>query len=81
MLYIDPQTCIDRRACADASPAETIYADDELPGGRERFTGINAVSNAIPSTRRPFDDRASKRPGTAPAAPGTSRRRHTGLSE
>jgi ferredoxin len=80
MLYIDPQTCIDRGACADACPVEAIYAEDELPGGLERFTGINAVSNAIASTRGHFDDRASKRPGTARVAPGTSCRRHTRLS-
>ncbi len=42
MLVIDPEECIDCTLCEPECPAEAIYADDELPEGKEDFLEINA---------------------------------------
>ncbi len=43
MLYIDPEVCIDCRACVAACPVEAIFADTDLPAKWEGFTEINAA--------------------------------------
>ena len=42
MLYIDPEECIDCAACVPECPVEAIFAEDEVPGGQEAWTGVNA---------------------------------------
>ena len=41
-LVIDPDECIDCTLCEPESPANAIFAEDELPEGQEVFAAINA---------------------------------------
>jgi ferredoxin--NADP+ reductase len=41
-LYIDPATCIDCNACAEACPVNAIFADVELHPEAQPFIAINA---------------------------------------
>ena len=41
-LVIDPEECIDCTLCEPECPAEAIYPEDDLPGGQESFTQLNA---------------------------------------
>ncbi|MDE3071687.1 MAG: ferredoxin family protein [Pseudomonadota bacterium] len=41
-LVIDPDECIDCTLCVDECPAYAIFAEDDVPGGQERFLKINA---------------------------------------
>src|SRR5262245_19634276 len=42
MVVIDPDACIDCRACAPACPTEAIFQDDEVPERWREFIGLNA---------------------------------------
>ncbi|MFC8529975.1 FAD-dependent oxidoreductase [Nocardia sp. NPDC057227] len=42
MLHIDPDTCIDCGACADACPVDAVFAVEELTASLERYRDINA---------------------------------------
>src|SRR5699024_9228920 len=43
MLYIDPHTCIDCGACADACPVDAVLPVDMLTGPLENYAEINAA--------------------------------------
>ena len=40
-LYINPDECIDCGNCASICPSGAIFAEDELPAGKEEFAGRN----------------------------------------
>jgi NAD-dependent dihydropyrimidine dehydrogenase PreA subunit len=40
-LYINPEECIDCKACEPACPVEAIYADDELPAEYQPYYRAN----------------------------------------
>ncbi len=42
MLVIDPDECIDCNLCVPECPVDAIYAEDELPEGKESFLELNA---------------------------------------
>ncbi len=42
MLIIDPDECIDCAVCIPECPVEAIYAEEDVPGGQEHFTALNA---------------------------------------
>ncbi len=42
MLVIDPDECIDCNLCVPECPVDAIFAEDELPEGKESFTELNA---------------------------------------
>ncbi|MFF0499963.1 FAD-dependent oxidoreductase [Nocardia aobensis] len=66
MLYIDPNTCIDCQACADACPVGAIYADSELPSELARFQEVNASY----FERRPLEIADNDGAAAAPARIG-----------
>ena len=41
-LFIDPATCIDCDACAQACPVSAIFPGDQVPADQQKFTAINA---------------------------------------
>lgn len=41
MVYIDPDECIECRACIPACPVSAIYDTDELPPEKSRWIEIN----------------------------------------
>ncbi|EFF89070.1 ferredoxin-NADP reductase [Streptomyces sp. e14] len=43
MLYIDPKSCIDCGACADACPVDAISPADRLTGAQARYAEVNAA--------------------------------------
>jgi len=42
LLYIDPDECIDCRACEPACPVEAIFEEDALPEKWNEYIKINA---------------------------------------
>jgi ferredoxin len=42
MLYINPDECIDCRACEPVCPVEAIYSDEELPEQFRPYRHANA---------------------------------------
>ena len=42
-FYVDPETCIDCGACADACPNAAIFRSDELPAEWSTFARIDAT--------------------------------------
>jgi ferredoxin len=49
MLVIDPDECIDCRACIPECPVNAIFADDELPEELSPFFELNAeLANVWP---------------------------------
>jgi len=42
MLVIDPDECIDCAVCIPECPVNAIYAEEDLPAGKESFTALNA---------------------------------------
>jgi ferredoxin len=50
MVYVDPELCIDCRACLTACPVLAIYDIDDLPESKHVWISINAErSKALPS--------------------------------
>lgn len=43
MLYIDPETCIDCGACADACPVDAIFPVESLPAAQKEYAAVNAA--------------------------------------
>ncbi|MFI2378615.1 FAD-dependent oxidoreductase [Streptomyces sp. NPDC018964] len=43
MLHIDPRSCIDCGACADACPVDAVLPLDRLTGGQREYARINAA--------------------------------------
>ena len=41
-LVIDPDECIDCTLCVPECPVNAIFAEDDLPGEKEKFTALNA---------------------------------------
>ncbi|MGA4956272.1 FAD-dependent oxidoreductase [Streptomyces lavendulocolor] len=41
MLYIDPRSCIDCGACADACPVDAVLPADGLTGPQQEFAAVN----------------------------------------
>lgn len=41
-LYIDPATCIDCDACAQACPVNAIYPGDQVPAAEKKFVEVNS---------------------------------------
>ncbi|MFE3445309.1 4Fe-4S binding protein [Nocardia sp. NPDC059180] len=71
MLHIDPATCIDCGACADACPVSAVRSDTELTARELPFIEINAAyyrDNPLRPGWRP-----SPRYIDMPTAPGTLR--------
>jgi ferredoxin--NADP+ reductase len=46
MAYIDPNACVDCRACVDVCPVGAIAADCDDPDEYARFEAINAARYA-----------------------------------
>jgi len=42
-LYVDPDSCIDCGACADACPNAAIFRSDELPAAWTSFARVDAT--------------------------------------
>lgn len=42
MVYIDPLSCIECRACIPVCPVQAIYDEDDLPDEMRTWTAINA---------------------------------------
>lgn len=42
MVYIDPATCIECRACIPVCPVQAIYDEEDLPAALAAWVGINA---------------------------------------
>lgn len=42
-FYVDPESCIDCGACADACPNAAIFRSDELPAEWSTFARIDAT--------------------------------------
>ena len=42
MLVIDPDECIDCAVCIPECPVNAIYAEEDLPAGKDSFTALNA---------------------------------------
>ena len=40
-LFINPDECIDCGNCASICPSSAIFAEDELPAGKEHFAAKN----------------------------------------
>jgi len=72
MVYIDPDLCIDCRACITACPVEAIYDADNLPPERAHWIAINRERAAVlaPITERlmplPTADARRRALGLAP---------------
>lgn len=43
MVYIDPTSCIECRACIPVCPVQAIYDEEELPDDLRGWTEINAM--------------------------------------
>lgn len=43
MLYVDPRTCIDCGACADACPVDAVLPVDRLSPAQQEYAAINAA--------------------------------------
>ena len=70
MVYIDPDACIDCRACITACPVKAIYDADDLPAKYLHWTDINrARASMLPTV----SDRL------APLPTAEARRRDLGL--
>ena len=49
-LTIDPDECIDCAVCVPECPANTIYAEEDVPGDQQAFIKLNAeLSRQWPS--------------------------------
>jgi ferredoxin len=60
MLYINPVTCIECRACIGACPVNAIYDTDELPSELDHWVEINSErSRALPTAHEKFPPLAS----------------------
>lgn len=73
-LFIDPATCIDCDACAQACPVSAIFPGDQVPAEQEKFRAINVDffknwdrSKSIPELKKPAKG-ASKTTGEGAAA-------------
>ena len=42
MLIIDPDECIDCNLCVPECPVDAIYAEDDLPEDKKKYTELNA---------------------------------------
>jgi ferredoxin len=42
MLYVDPEECIDCRACIPECPVEAIYTESEVPSRWAHYIELNA---------------------------------------
>ncbi|MGZ8563147.1 MAG: indolepyruvate ferredoxin oxidoreductase subunit alpha [Candidatus Limnocylindria bacterium] len=62
-LYVDPDSCIDCGACADACPNEAIFRSDELPAQWTPFARIDATWYRDPQTARATVDQLVPHPG------------------
>ncbi len=55
MLYIDPDECIECRACIPACPVSAIYDTDDLPEEKSKWIEINAARAAeLPVVTEPL---------------------------
>ena len=46
MVYIDPRTCIECRACIPVCPVQAIYDESELPAEFAAWAALNAERSA-----------------------------------
>ncbi len=51
-LYVDPESCIDCGACADACPNAAIFRSDELPAEWLPFAHVDAAWYRDPQAAR-----------------------------
>ena len=51
-LYVDPDSCIDCGACADACPNAAIFRSDELPAAWSSFARVYATWYRDPQAAR-----------------------------
>ena len=42
-LFVDPEACIDCRACEEVCPVDAIVSEDDLEEDDRRFIAINAA--------------------------------------
>ena len=42
-LVIDPDECIDCAVCVPECPVNAIFAEEDVPGGQQHFTALNAA--------------------------------------
>ncbi|MEY7979823.1 FAD-dependent oxidoreductase, partial [Streptomyces pilosus] len=68
MLHIDPRSCIDCGACADACPVDAVLPVDRLPAAQREYARINAAYFE-PGGTPESPDRAESVEG-GPAEPG-----------
>jgi ferredoxin len=53
MLIIDPDECIDCAVCIPECPVDAIKAEEDVPGGLQKWIGLNAeLSKTWPSITR-----------------------------
>jgi ferredoxin len=65
MLYVDPNDCIDCRACIPECPVEAIFQDIEVPAPWTQFIALNAERAAalIASGQGPIVERKEPKAG------------------
>ncbi|MEU3095262.1 FAD-dependent oxidoreductase [Streptomyces sp. NPDC006967] len=66
MLHIDPKSCIDCGACADACPVDAVLPVDRLPATQREYARINAAYFDPGGAKSPEDDGTSERELTGP---------------
>ena len=72
MLHIDPKSCIDCGACADACPVDAVLPLDRLTGGQREYARINAAyfERDLPEETEP-PARSGPNPRTAVSSTAT----------